>query len=138
MQILVVTHHHKSLQNLNTIHLMLLLIFRNNIVPRLHRISSVHKSNTTQILYVKYRGKVLELNAKFVTEWQVNMAWPYIIHKDLDKGRYCLVGKPFKQSIHCARLKRDPVVAEISWTNYNAAEDIVHEWEEFGHRDSGS
>ena len=51
-----------------------------------------------------------------------------------------LVGKPLKQSIHCARLKRflDPVVAEISWTNYNAAEDIVHEWEEFGHRDSGS
>ncbi|KAL5460005.1 hypothetical protein EMCRGX_G033413 [Ephydatia muelleri] len=55
----------------------------------------------------------------------------YIIQKDLGKGRNCLKtldGKPLKQTIHCARLKRflDPVVDD----------NIVDEVEELDNSDS--
>ncbi|KAL5517809.1 hypothetical protein EMCRGX_G003429 [Ephydatia muelleri] len=55
----------------------------------------------------------------------------YIIQTDLGKGRYCLKtleGKPFKQTIHCARLKRflDPVVDD----------NIVDEVEELDNSDN--
>ena len=55
----------------------------------------------------------------------------YVIQTDMGKGRYCLKtleGKPFKQTIHCARLKRflDPVVDD----------NIVDEVEELDNSDN--
>eukprot|EP00731_Ephydatia_muelleri_P021909 Em0014g500a len=110
-----------------------ILIFRNNIVPRLHRLFSVHKpdrsntmiKNTTQTIF-KVGDKLLKSNAKN-SHRMGGKPWlgPYIIQKDLGKGRYCLKtleGKALKQTIHYACLKRflDPVVEE----------DIVDEVEE--------
>ena len=110
-----------------------ILIFRNNIVPRLHRLFFVHKpdrsntmiKNTTQTIF-KVGDKLLKSNAKN-SHRMGGKPWlgPYIIQKDLGKGRYCLKtleGKALKQTIHYACLKRflDPVVEE----------DIVDEVEE--------
>ena len=99
-------------------HLMLLSIFRNNIVPNLHSIFSVHKPdrNDTMIKrtqhYLRW-DKVLKPNARNRHRMGGKLEKPwlgvYIIQKDLGKGRYCLKtleGKPIKQTIHCARLKR--------------------------------
>ena len=95
----------------------------NNIVPKLHRIFSVHKlhydikHNTISIF--KVGDKVLKSNARNRHRMGGKLEKPwlgvYIIQKDLGKGRYCLKtleGKPLKQTIHCAHLKRylDPVV----------------------------
>ena len=70
--------------------------------------------------------KVLAKNSHRM-EGKLEKPWlgPYIIQKDMGKGRYCLKtleGKALKQTIHCACLERflDPVVEE----------DIVDEDEE--------
>ena len=75
------------------------------------------KHNTNSIF--KVGNKVLKSNARNRHRMGGKLEKPwlgvYIIQKDLGKGRYCLKtleGKPLKQTIHCARLKRflDPVV----------------------------
>ena len=91
------------------------------------------KHNTNSIF--KVGDKVLKSNARNRHRMGGKLEKPwlgvYIIQKDLGKGRYCLKtleGKPLKQTIHCARLKRylDPVVDD----------NIVDEVEEFDNSDS--
>ena len=91
------------------------------------------KHNTNSIF--KVGDKVLKSNARNRHRMGGILEKPwlgvYIIQKDLGKGRYCLKtleGKPLKQTIHCARLKRflDPVVDD----------NIVDEVEELDNSDS--
>ena len=69
------------------------------------------KHNTNSVF--KVGNKVFKSNARNSLRMggKLKKPWlgPYIITQDLGKGRYCLKtleGKPLKQTIHCARLKR--------------------------------
>ena len=99
----------------------------------------IHNTNTI----FKVRDKVLKSNARNSNRMggKLQKPWlgPYIVNQDLGKDRYCLItleGKPLKQTIRCACLKRflDPVIEEeVSLSN---DEDILNEVEEL--KNSGS
>ena len=93
---------------------------QNNLCAQTRQKLHYDKKHNTNSIF-KVGDKVLKFNAKNSHRMGGKLEKPwldsYIIQKELGKGRYCLKtldGKPLKQTIHCARLKRflDPVVEE--------------------------